>query len=207
MSILENSNIIFYLLSYFISSIPFGILYTKLWTDVKLTDEGSGSIGATNVLRVLQQQNHPLAKKLAILTLLSDLLKIVVLLLIAKYVYGLNEEVLWLMSFLAIMGHCYSIFLFFEGGKGVATFFGVSLVMMPFETIIGGVIWGVLAKTIKISSISSLASIAGIILSLYFFNFSNVVSLVPVMIIYFIIFSKHSSNIARLINNEEQTVI
>ena len=138
---------------------------------------------------------------------MSDLLKIVVLLLIAKYVYGLNEEVLWLMSFLAIMGHCYSIFLFFEGGKGVATFFGISLVMMPFETIIGGVIWGVLAKTIKISSISSLASIAGIILSLYFFNFSNVVSLVPVMIIYFIIFSKHSSNIARLINNEEQTVI
>ena len=203
----EHTNIIFYIITYLICSIPFGLVYTKIFTDIDLLSLGSGSIGATNVLRVLKQKNHPLAKKLGALTLASDLLKILVLLVVAKYSFNLGENALWFMSFVAILGHCYSIFLSFEGGKGVATFFGISIFMMPLETVAGLVVWGVLAKTLKISSISSLLSVGSILLLLYFFNFSNISSLVPMVLIYAIIFGKHIPNIMRLFNNEEKAVI
>lgn len=203
----ENTNIILYILTYIICSIPFGLVYTKIFTDIDLRSLGSGSIGATNVLRVLKETNPSLAKKLGALTLISDLLKILILLVVARYVFGLDDGVLWFMSFVGILGHCYSLFLFFEGGKGVATFFGISLFMMPVETVIGIVVWGIMAKTLKISSISSLVSIASIFATVYFFNFSDVISLVPFVLIYAIIFGKHIPNITRLFKNEEKAVI
>lgn len=203
----ENTNIILYILTYIICSIPFGLVYTKIFTDIDLRSLGSGSIGATNVLRVLKETNPSLAKKLGALTLISDLLKILILLVVARYVFGLDDGVLWFMSFVGILGHCYSLFLFFEGGKGVATFFGISLFMMPLETVIGIAVWGIMAKTLKISSISSLVSIASIFATVYFFNFSDVISLVPFVLIYAIIFGKHIPNITRLFKNEEKAVI
>lgn len=203
----EHTNIIFYITTYLICSIPFGLVYTKIFTDVDLRSLGSGSIGATNVLRVLKKSNPSLAKKLGALTLASDLLKIFILLVVARYWFNLGDEVLWFMSFVGILGHCYSVFLAFEGGKGVATFFGISLFMMPVETLVGLFVWAVMAKTLKISSISSLVSIASILLIVYLFNFSNVISLVPFMLIYVIIFGKHTPNIVRLFKNEEKAVI
>jgi glycerol-3-phosphate acyltransferase PlsY len=203
----EHTNIIFYILTYLICSIPFGLVYTKIFTNVDLRSLGSGSIGATNVLRVLKQNKHPLAKRLGALTLGSDLLKIFILLVVAKFGFEFSDGALWFMAFIGILGHCYSLFLAFEGGKGVATFFGISLFMIPLETIIGLVVWGILAKTLKISSISSLISIASILFTLYFFNFSNVDSLVPLVLIFAIIFGKHIPNIVRLFQNEEKTVI
>jgi len=205
--IIENANMVFYILTYIICSIPFGMVLTKLFTDLDLRSLGSGSIGATNVLRVLKKENHPQAKKLAIATLLLDLFKAIILLSIAKYVFNLSDSVLWFMGFISIIGHCYSVFLLFEGGKGVATFFGVALFMMPLETLIGAIIWGLSAKFIKISSISSLLATFSIILTAYIFNFSNTDTLIPIILMFIIVLSQHTSNITRLFNNEEKQVI
>lgn len=106
-------NGIFYTLSFVVGGIPFGLLYGKFFGGINIREVGSGSIGATNVLRALKTQNPKLAKKIAILTMLSDALKGVIVILIAKS-FNVSFEAQWMMAFLAIVGHCFSPFLKFE---------------------------------------------------------------------------------------------
>jgi glycerol-3-phosphate acyltransferase PlsY len=89
--------------------------------------EGSGNIGATNVLRVVKEKDPKLATKLGAATLFLDAIKGILVILVAKML-GAPESVQWTIAVLAVIGHCFSAFLFFEGGKGVATGFGVLLV-------------------------------------------------------------------------------
>ncbi len=140
------------------SGIPFGLILAKKFGSIDITEVGSGSIGATNVLRAIKEENPTLAKKLAIATLALDALKGLVVLLIAK-ILGASEATLWAMAILSVVGHCYSPYLKFEGGKGVATGMGVLIFMLPIETIIALIVWFISAKTIKISSISSLTAL------------------------------------------------
>lgn len=107
---LLNINVQFYILSYLIGGIPFGLLIAKLFTGKDIRESGSGSIGATNVLRVLKETNPALAKKLAITTVVLDGLKGVVLLIIAKLI-GLSIETLWAIAIFSVIGHCYSPYL------------------------------------------------------------------------------------------------
>ena len=130
MDFLSNINVQFYILSYFVGGIPFGLILAKIFTGKDIRESGSGSIGATNVLRVLKETNPSLAKKLAIATILLDALKGIVILLIAKKL-GLSLETQWAIAVFAVLGHCFSPFLKFEGGKGVATGAGVLSVMLP----------------------------------------------------------------------------
>ena len=116
-------NGIFYLIAYLVGGIPFGLIYAKVFGGVNIREVGSGSIGATNVLRSLKEINPKLAKKLAILTIISDALKGIIVILAAKF-FGLTYEAQWMIAFLAVVGHCFSPFLKFEGGKGVATSVG-----------------------------------------------------------------------------------
>ena len=161
---LLNINVQFYILSYLIGGIPFGLLIAKLFTGKDIRESGSGSIGATNVLRVLKETNPALAKKLAITTVVLDGLKGVVLLIIAKLI-GLSIETLWAIAIFSVIGHCYSPYLKFEGGKGVATGAGVLLVMLPIETLIAFITWFIVGKVLKISSLSSLLALCALILS------------------------------------------
>ena len=75
MDFLFNINVQFYIVSYLVGGIPFGLLLAKYFTGKDIRESGSGSIGATNVLRVLKETNPKLAKKLAILTVTLDALK------------------------------------------------------------------------------------------------------------------------------------
>lgn len=125
-------NGIFYTLAYVVGGIPFGLLYGKYLGGVDIRQVGSGSIGATNVLRALKESNPKIAKKIAILTMLSDALKGVVIIMIAK-AFGVSFEAQWMMALLAVVGHCFSPFLKLEGGKGVATCVGVVAVFLPFR--------------------------------------------------------------------------
>ena len=202
-----NENLFFYLLAYLVGSIPFGLLLAKTFAGVNIKELGSKSIGATNVLRVVKEINPSLAKKLAGATLVLDAIKGTIILLIAS-AYGLSMESLWAVAVLSIIGHCYSIYLGLEGGKGVATGLGVFLVLLPIPTLIGGLVWGFCAKVLKISSISSLLGLLAVVIAaLVLNNGLEINSNVPMYLIMFIIYYKHIPNIVRLFKGEEKKAI
>ena len=204
MDFLFNINAQFYIAAYLIGGIPFGLLLAKFIAGVNVKESGSKSIGATNVLRVVKESNPALAKKLGAATLLLDALKGITVLVIAM-MSGMPESTLWGVAVLAVVGHCFSPYLWFEGGKGIATGLGVLLVMLPIETMIGFVVWGVLAKTLKISSVSSLTGVLALLISSFFIH--PELAHAPIVIITLILFYKHIPNIMRLIKGEEKAVI
>ena len=207
MDFFTNTNILFFLAAYLVGSIPFGSILAKTFAGVDITSAGSKSIGATNVLRVVKETNPKLAKKLGLATVILDALKGTLVLLIAMY-YGVSESTLWGIAILAVLGHCYSIYLGLEGGKGVATGLGVYLVLIPIPTIIGAVVWIVCAKVLKISSLSSLLGlIAAVISAIFIYNGLGINSNIPMYLIAFIILYKHIPNIVRLIKGQESKVI
>jgi acyl phosphate:glycerol-3-phosphate acyltransferase len=204
MDFLFNTNVQFFIAAYLVGGIPFGLLLAKQFAGVDIKKSGSKSIGATNVLRVVKESNPALAKKLGAATLALDALKGMVVLTVA-YFMGMSEATLWGIGILAVIGHCFSPYLNFEGGKGIATGMGVMMFMIPLETLIALVVWGVLAKTLKISSISSLTGVLALAVSSFFIH--PQMPHAPVILIVVILFYKHIPNIIRLVQGEEKRVV
>lgn len=202
-----NENVIFYLAVYLIASIPFGYFLALKFAHVNVKEAGSGNIGATNVLRVVKEKDPQLAKKLGAATLFLDAIKGVVVLFIAM-AFDMNESVLWTIAVLAVIGHCFSIFLNFEGGKGVATAIGVLAVMMPYAAVVALIFWGFAGKVLKISSLSSLIGLLGFIIASYILypEVEGIGSHSPVWIISIIVFYKHIPNLVRVFNKEEKQI-
>jgi len=204
MEFLNNTNVQFFILAYLVGGIPFGLLLAKWFAGVDVKSSGSGSIGATNVLRVVKETNPKLAKKLGAATLALDALKGIVVLLIAMMI-GLSEATLWGIAVLAVIGHCFSPYLNFEGGKGVATGMGVMIIMLPIETSIALVVWAIGAKVIRISSLSSMTALLALVIASFILK--PEMAHAPVIIIAFILFYKHIPNFVRLFKGEEKRVI
>ena len=205
---LTNPNIMLYLTAYLIASIPFGVIIVKSLYSVDITKEGSKSIGATNVYRVLKNIDLKNAKKIAIITIICDVLKGFLPIIIAKFA-GIDENVLWMMAVMAVLGHCFSAFLKFEGGKGVATSYGVFAAFLPIEVALSLIVWFLVGKFIKVSSIASLSGIfTFLILSLIIHpQILPINTHAPIIIIVFIVFYKHIPNIKRLIFKEEKQAL
>ncbi|ADR33105.1 acyl-phosphate glycerol-3-phosphate acyltransferase [Sulfuricurvum kujiense DSM 16994] len=203
MDFLFNLNVQFYLAAYLLGGIPFGLILAKVFAGVNITEAGSQSIGATNVLRVVKETNPSLAKKLGAATLALDALKGIIVVLAAKY-FELSDSAQWLVAVLAVVGHCFSPYMWFEGGKGVATGMGVMAVMLPVPTVIALVVWAVAAKTIRISSLSSMLGLAALVVSSFILY--PAMFHAPVLFIAFILFYKHIPNFVRLVKGEEKRV-
>lgn len=203
MDFLFNHNVQFYLIAYLLGGIPFGLILAKVFAGVNVKESGSQSIGATNVLRVVKETNPSLAKKLGAATLALDALKGIAVVLAAKY-YGMDDSVQWMVAVLAVIGHCFSPYLWFEGGKGVATGMGVMAVMLPIPTVIALIVWAVAAKTIRISSLSSMLGLLALVVAS--FVLYPVMFHAPVLFIAFILFYKHIPNFIRLFQGEEKQV-
>lgn len=203
MDFLFNQNVQFYLIAYLLGGIPFGLILAKVFAGVNVKEAGSQSIGATNVLRVVKETNPSLAKKLGAATLALDAIKGIAVVLAAKYM-GMDESVQWMVAVLAVIGHCFSPYLWFEGGKGVATGMGVMAVMLPIPTIIALLVWGIAAKTIRISSLSSMLGLLALVIAS--FVLYPAMFHAPVLFIAFILFYKHIPNFVRLIKGEEKRV-
>jgi acyl phosphate:glycerol-3-phosphate acyltransferase len=205
---LHNTNIQLYILAYLLGGIPFGLLLAKKFAGVDIKNEGSRSIGATNVLRVVKEKDPELAKKLGAATIALDALKGALPILIAIFM-GIPNDTLWAMAVLAVFGHCFSPYLMFEGGKGVATGIGVCVVLAPIQSIVAIAVWFIAAKTIKISSLSSLlgllALVAATLMPLY--QPFGVGTAMPVVIIAIVVVYKHIPNITRLIKGEEARAV
>jgi glycerol-3-phosphate acyltransferase PlsY len=204
MDFLFNTNVQFFIAAYLVGGIPFGLLLAKKFAGVDIKSSGSGSIGATNVLRVVKESNPALAKKLGAATLALDAIKGVLVLAVA-YFMGLSEATLWGIAVLAVIGHCFSPYLNFEGGKGIATGMGVMMFMLPYETTIALVVWAVAAKTIKISSLSSLTGLSALIIASFYIH--PEIPHAPILLIGFILFYKHIPNIIRILKGEEKRVV
>lgn len=205
---LSNINIHFYLLAYLIGGIPFGFILAKTFASTNIRELGSCSIGATNVLRALKETSPKLAKKLAIATVILDALKGVVLIIIADMV-GLSIQTQWSIGVFAVIGHCFSPYLKFEGGKGVATALGVVAYFLPLETIVAVGVWYLLGRTVRISSVSSLGGLLALIISSFLINYEmpGINTHAPLFIIAFIVVYKHIPNIVRLVKGEEGRVV
>ena len=208
MDFLLNQNILLYLTAYLLAAIPFGFILAKVFANVDVRKEGSGNIGATNVLRVLKDKAPHLAKKLTIATFALDAMKGAIVILVAMAL-GAEPTVLWMIAVLSVLGHCFSPFLGFEGGKGVATGFGVLLVMLPIPSLIAIGVWLVAGKVLKISSLSSLIGLIALLIASYILSpdIAGIHSHTPVWIIAFVIFYKHIPNIVRVIKREETKVV
>lgn len=202
-----NENLKYMLLAYIIGSIPFGLIYAKKFAKVNVKEYGSKSIGATNVLRVVKEINPKLAKKLAIATMLSDFLKAMLPIAFA-FINEINSSTVWAMAILSVVGHCYSIFLNFEGGKGVASGAGALILLVPYSVIIGLFFWFVIGKIFKISSLASLIGFSiGVFSTEIIYKNLDINSHAPLYLILFFIFYKHIPNIKRLIFKNECKVI
>ncbi|MBS9778889.1 MAG: glycerol-3-phosphate 1-O-acyltransferase PlsY [Campylobacteraceae bacterium] len=208
LEMLSNPNVQFYILAYLVGGIPFGYLLAKYFGKVNIREVGSKSVGGTNVLRALKEQNPTLAKKLAITTVVLDALKALVVIFLA-YLFDFDPSVLWTIGICAVLGHCFSPYLKFEGGKGVATGVGVMLWFLPLEVFIALGVWFVLGKVVRISSISSLGALLTLIISSYVFHYDmpHIGTHAPVFIIAFIIVYKHIPNIIRLFSGQEKRVV
>src|SRR4051794_13660115 len=141
--------VVAFLLGYLLGSIPFGIILTRLAGTQDLRSIGSGSIGATNVLRTGN-------KWLAAGTLLGDLLKGTVAVVIAGYYGGPNAAMLAALG--AFLGHLFPVWLKFKGGKGVAVYIGVLLGLFWPAIVVFGVLWLATAATSRYSSLSALVA-------------------------------------------------
>lgn len=193
--------------AYLVGSIPTGYIIGKI-KSVDITKEGSGNIGMANVFRIL-------GFKYAIIVLLIDILKGFIPTFIAIKM-GFKTITVLLVGLFAVLGHIFTIFLKFKGGKGVATSLGVILAISPFIGISSFLVWFL---TVMISRYSSLGSIfaslwALTIVLLYQFNTLNfqifnihferkfLITIFTFFLCFFIIY-KHKDNIKRIMKNQE----
>jgi acyl phosphate:glycerol-3-phosphate acyltransferase len=175
------------ILGYLLGSIPFGLILTKLAGTEDLRSIGSGSIGATNVLRTGR-------KGLAAATLICDALKGTAAVLIANYFGGFNAAMLAALG--AFLGHLFPIWLKFRGGKGVAVYIGVLIGMFPPAAAVFCVLWLATAATTRYSSLSALVASFVTPIFLWWFGHPALASLFVVLTL--LLFYAHRENIARL---------
>ena len=178
-------------IAYLLGSIPFGLLLTRLGGPRDLRSVGSGSIGATNVLRTGR-------KGLAATTLLLDLLKGLAAVLIAWRWFP--DGVAW-AALGVVVGHCFPVWLGFRGGKGVATKMGVALGLGWQLGLAYAVVW---IAVLAITRISSLAGISAAIAAPIAAALLGETRFVPVLaVIAALVVWQHRGNIARLARGEE----
>ncbi|MBL4616812.1 MAG: glycerol-3-phosphate 1-O-acyltransferase PlsY [Robiginitomaculum sp.] len=138
---------------YFLGSIPFGVLLTRLFGLGDIRKIGSGNIGATNVLRTGR-------KDIALATLLLDAGKAAAAFYLAKTLFPDPLAMAAIIAAIAaLIGHCYPVWLNFRGGKGVATFFGGLLIASWPLGLIAGAIWLLVALSMRISSLAALFAV------------------------------------------------
>ncbi|MGY4260459.1 glycerol-3-phosphate acyltransferase PlsY [Bradyrhizobium sp. USDA 4516] len=176
-----------FLIGYLLGSIPFGMVLTRIAGTQDLRTVGSGNIGATNVLRTGR-------KGLAAATLLGDMLKGTVAVIIAGTIDGPNAAMLAALG--AFLGHLFPVWLKFRGGKGVATYLGVLLGLFWPAALIFAVIWLGTAYTTRYSSLSALIAAFVTPLFLWWFGHNALASLFAVLTL--LLFYMHRENIQRL---------
>lgn len=191
------------ILSYLLGSIPFGVLIGKMLKGIDIRTTGSGNIGTSNAFRAL----GPVGGSLVFIadTLKGSIPVLIIAFLVPKLIpLDMKTVAQIAVGICAILGHTYSVFLKFTGGKGVATSFGVIVAMCWYVALICLGIWGIVVLTTKISSVASMTgAIAFPITTYIFFKTNDMPLLIFSIVACLLIIYLHRSNIKRLINGEE----
>jgi glycerol-3-phosphate acyltransferase PlsY len=183
--------------AFVLGSIPFGIITAKA-KGIDLKKVGSGNIGATNVLRSL-------GKWPAILTLLGDILKGTLAVAMGKYA-GVEPIFEGFIGMSAILGHNFSIFLGFRGGKGVATSIGVLLFYVPYGALLTVIIWAVVVLFTKYSSLGAIVSFTLLPLNVLLIHSQDTTKFFVSLLISVFIIIRHQDNIRRLMKGTERKI-
>lgn len=189
--------ILFVTLAYLIGSFSTAIVTCKIMGIKDPRQTGSNNPGATNVLR------HG-GKKAAIITLLGDMLKgFVPVLLVSQF--QSDTLTIALVGLFALLGHIFPVYYGFKGGKGVATYYGAVLGMSWLVGLIALIIWLTMAALVRISSLSALVSIFLTPLILWHFSQSAELSIV-VAVMSMLVFWRHKTNIQSLVQGSEEKI-
>jgi len=184
-----------FVIGYFFGSIPFGLVLTRLAGTQDIRSIGSGSIGATNVLRTGR-------KSLAAGTLLLDALKGTAAVMIAGYIGGPNAAMIAGLG--AFLGHLFPVWLKFKGGKGVATYIGILLGLFWPAMVVFCLLWLATAFTTRYSSLSALVAAFITPIFLWWFGHLALASLFAVLTL--LMFYAHRENIKRLQAGKESRI-
>ena len=186
-------------LGYLSGSVPYGLVLARLFIGVDVRTVGSGNIGGTNVARV--------NKKLGAATIVLDTLKAVVPLVLARRLLaGAPDADFWVMgvAVAAFAGHVFPVWLGFKGGKGVATGFGIYLVLAPWAALFGVGTW---AGTYLATRMSSLGSLLGtVVCVIWMVVFVGPASPLTwsAIVVGALIYYRHGENIRRILSGEER---
>ncbi len=183
---------------YLLGSIPFGMIATRLGGAGDIRKIGSGNIGATNVLRSGR-------KDLAAITLIGDAGKGVVAVLLARWLTNDTPAMVAIAGGAAFVGHLFPVWLKFNGGKGVATFYGVLLTAAWPVGVLAALTWLAMAALFRISSLAALTAAA--LAPLFAFATDQpypIILLSAFMAV--LIFIRHHQNISRLLKGEEPKI-
>lgn len=181
--------------AYLIGSFPSGYLISRIMRGIDIREFGSGNIGATNVFRTCG--GLP-----AFLTLLSDMFKGFLPVMIARILMPEHDVIHIITGFAVIAGHSWSIFMNFTGGKGVATSGGVFFALLPLPTFISLAVFGIVLASSRYVSLASISASATLPLATLVIGKSTTLVLFSFMICALIIY-KHRANITRLRSGTE----
>jgi glycerol-3-phosphate acyltransferase PlsY len=184
------------ILGYLFGSIPFGLVVTKLAGTGDIRAIGSGNIGATNVLRTGR-------KGLAVVTLLGDMLKGTVVVLIAAALWGRNASLAAALG--AVLGHVFPVWLGFKGGKGVATYIGVLLALAWPAVVAFTLVWAAVAAVTRYSSLAGLIASALTPAFLLWWT-ADIPAVLLFLALTALLWTMHRTNIARLLQGTEAKI-
>ena len=187
--------IVAFMIGYLFGSIPFGLVLTRLAGTQDLRSIGSGSIGTTNVLRTGR-------KDLAAATLIGDMLKGTVAVILSGYFGGPDAAMLAALG--AFLGHLFPVWLKFKGGKGVAVYIGVLLGLLWPAALLFCLIWIAVAVLTRYSSLSAL--IASLVTPVLLWWFGQLALAALFAVLTLLVFYVHRENIKRLLAGTESKI-
>ena len=180
--------------SYFLGSIPFGLLITKIFLKKDIRTVGSGNIGTTNVLRTGN-------KSLAFATLIFDILKGYISVLITLKYFN---DLIYFSALICFIAHIFPIWLKFKGGKGVATYLGIIIALSFKFGIIFCITWLLISFIFRYSSLASM--VGALVIFTYSIILDNITLSIFLFIIFIIILYTHRENIVRLKDSKETKI-
>lgn len=196
--------LLFLVFGYFLGSIPFGLLIARKVKKIDIREHGSRSTGATNVFRVV-------GKKWGFLVLFLDALKGAIAVVLPQLFFAdvpFSYKALFAVS--AILGHTFSLWINWKGGKGVATSLGVFLALVPLPAAVTFAGWILVFSFTRIISVASLAAAVffPVAVSVFFYGKEEFSFLLPLgLLLAVFIFYTHRANISRILKGEEKRII